>query len=227
MYIKNLTALDSLVAGDNIAIGASSYGDDRRAALSVLLTWLQDNLTIVDALAFAEYTTQYAAPSATGQNIQVTDADDNIHLIITPAAGYARITSYNVCYTKLLRNNRITVDFVPKDGGDDILADTCDGRYRSDEEDSGAQESYDNAFDEAVLGGFGAWRLKSVYEDEEDDENEYQKICFEPIYDADSSVFFDLAAQRQDKSDASHCFVLRAIPRQTYIDDYGDDPSDS
>lgn len=124
------------------------------------------------------------------------------------------------------RNNRITVDFVPKDGGDDILADTCNGRYRSDEEDSGAQESYDNAFDEAVLGGFGAWRLKSVYEDEEDDENEYQKICFEPIYDADSSVFFDLAAQRQDKSDASHCFVLRAIPRQTYIDDYGDDPSE-
>lgn len=92
MYIKNLTALDSLVAGDNIAIGASSYGDDRRAALSVLLTWLQDNLTIVDALAFAEYTTQYAAPSATGQNIQITDADDNIHLIITPAAGYAAMT---------------------------------------------------------------------------------------------------------------------------------------
>lgn len=92
MYIKNLTALDSLVAGDNIAIGASSYGDDRRAALSVLLTWLQNNLTIVDALAFAEYTTQYAAPSATGQNIQVTDADDNIHLIITPAAGYAAMT---------------------------------------------------------------------------------------------------------------------------------------
>ena len=92
MYIKNLTALDSLVAGDNIAIGASSYGDDRRAALSVLLTWLQNNLTIVDALAFAEYTTQYAAPSATGQNIQVTDADDNIHLIITPVAGYAAMT---------------------------------------------------------------------------------------------------------------------------------------
>lgn len=92
MYIKNLTALDSLSSGDNIAIGASSYGDDRRAALSVLLSWLQDNLTIVDALAFAEYTTQYAAPSATGQNIQVTDADDNIHLIITPAAGYAAMT---------------------------------------------------------------------------------------------------------------------------------------
>lgn len=124
------------------------------------------------------------------------------------------------------RNNRITVDFVPKDGGDDDLSDTCDGRYRADEEDSGAQEAYDNAFDEAVLGGFGAYRLSACYEDEEDDENDYQRIKFDPIYDADSSVFFDLAAQRQDKSDAKFAFVIRAIPRETYIDEYNDDPSD-
>ena len=91
-YIKNLTALNTLVAGDNIAVGSSTNGDDRRAALSTLLSWLQSNLTIVDALAFAEYSTQYAAPSATGQNIQVDDTDDNTHLIITPAAGYAAMT---------------------------------------------------------------------------------------------------------------------------------------
>jgi hypothetical protein len=29
----------------------------------------------------------------------------------------------------------------------------------------------------------------------------------EPIFDADSSVFFDLNAKRQDKSDAKFCFV--------------------
>jgi hypothetical protein len=92
MYIKNLTALDSLAAGDNIAVGSSTNGDDRRAALSVLLSYIQSNLTITDASAFAEYTTQYAAPSATGQSIQVTDGDDSIHLIITPAAGYAAMT---------------------------------------------------------------------------------------------------------------------------------------
>jgi hypothetical protein len=91
-YIKNLTALDTLAAGDNIAVGSSTNGDDRRAALSTLLSYLQSNLTIVDASAFTEYTTQYAAPSATGQNIQVTDADDNIHLIVTPVAGYAAMT---------------------------------------------------------------------------------------------------------------------------------------
>jgi hypothetical protein len=92
MYIKNLTALDSLTAGDNIAVGSSTNGDDRRAALSVLLSYMQSNLTITDASAFAEYTTQYAAPSATGQSIQVTDGDDSIHLIITPVAGYAAMT---------------------------------------------------------------------------------------------------------------------------------------
>ena len=125
------------------------------------------------------------------------------------------------------RSNRITVDFVPKDGTDsDALADICDGRYRADEEDSGAQEAYDNAFDEMVMGGMGAWRLKAIYEDDEDDEDEFQRICFEPIYDADSSVFFDLASKRQDKADAKHCYVITSVPRQTYIDEWNDDPAD-
>lgn len=123
------------------------------------------------------------------------------------------------------RNNRITVDFVPKEEEYDQLADTADGRYRADEDASGAQEAYDNAFEEACAGGFGAWRLRAEYEDEEDDENEYQKICIEPIFDADTSVYFDLNAKRQDKKDAKCCYVLTAIPRDTYKEEYDDDPS--
>ena len=69
------------------------------------------------------------------------------------------------------RNNRITVDFVSKDGAEnDKLADTCDGLYRADEHDSVANEAYDNAFEEAVGGGFGAWRLRTTYEDDEDED---------------------------------------------------------
>jgi hypothetical protein len=125
------------------------------------------------------------------------------------------------------RNNRITVDFVSKDGKKaDSLADTCDGLYRADEQDSTAEEAYDNAFEEAVAGGFGAWRLRAEYEDEEDDEDERQRIRIEPIFDADSSVFFDLDAKRQDKSDAKRCFVLSSMSRDAYRDEYGDDPSD-
>lgn len=124
------------------------------------------------------------------------------------------------------RNNRITVNFVSKEGKDnDKLAETCSSLYRADEQDSVAEEAYDNAFEEAVGGGFGAWRLRAEYEDEEDDENEYQRIRFEPIFDADSSVFFDLNAKRQDKADAKRCYVLTAMTRDAYREEWNDDPN--
>jgi hypothetical protein len=124
------------------------------------------------------------------------------------------------------RNNRITVDYVSKDGENDKLAETCDGIYRADEQDSVADEAYDNAFEEAVGGGFGAWRLRTVYEDEEDEDNEYQRIRIEPIFDADSSVFFDLNAKRQDKADAKFCYVVTSMTRASYKEEWGDDPTD-
>ena len=124
------------------------------------------------------------------------------------------------------RNNRIAVDYVAKDGSaDNTLADTCDKLYRADCQDSGAEEAFDNAFEEAVGGGYGAFRLKTTYINEEDDEDERQRIAIEPIFDADSSVFFDLGAKRQDKADAKRCFVVTAVPRKTYIAEYDDDPA--
>tara|TARA_R110000868_G_scaffold147460_1_gene368955 strand:- start:710 stop:2827 length:2118 start_codon:yes stop_codon:yes gene_type:complete len=124
------------------------------------------------------------------------------------------------------RNNRITVDFVSKDGADnDKLADVCDGLYRADEQASVANEAYDNAFEEAVGGGIGAWRLRAIYEDDEDPEDDRQRVRIEPIFDADSSVFFDLGAKRQDKSDAKFCFVVTSMTTQAYKDTWGDDPS--
>ncbi len=124
------------------------------------------------------------------------------------------------------RNNRITVNFVSKDGleGDD-LADVCDGLYRADEEDSGAEEAYDNAFEEAVGGGFGAWRLRTDYEDDEDPDDDKQRISIEPIFDADSSVFFDLQAKRQDKADAKRCWILTSMTPEAYEDEYDENPA--
>lgn len=124
------------------------------------------------------------------------------------------------------RNNRITVDFTSKDGSqDDKLADACDGLYRADEQDSGAQEAYDNAFEEAVGGGFGAFRYRAKYENEEDDDDSRQRICIEPIFDADSSVFFDHGAQRQDKKDARRCTVIHGLTPDAYREEYDDDPA--
>jgi hypothetical protein len=124
------------------------------------------------------------------------------------------------------RNNRITVDFISKEGEEhDDLADTCAGLYRADEKDSGAEEAFDNGFEEAVGGGYGAFRLRTCYEDDEDDEDERQRIRIEPIFDADSSVFFDLTAKRQDKADAKRCFVLTAMTNAAYKEEHDDDPA--
>ncbi len=124
------------------------------------------------------------------------------------------------------RANRITVDYVPKDGREaDKLADLCDGLYRADEQDSVADEAYDNAFEEAVGGGMGAWRLRTVLEDELDPENDRQRIRIEPIFDADTSVYFDLDAKRQDKSDARYCFVISSMTPEEYEAQFEDNPS--
>ena len=124
------------------------------------------------------------------------------------------------------RNNRITVNFTSKAGDErDDLAETCAALYRADEQDSTAEEAYDNAFEEAVGGGFGAWRLRAEYEDDEDEDDERQRIRIEPIFDADSSVFFDLNAKRQDKADAKSCYVLTAMSREAYKEEWGDDPA--
>lgn len=123
------------------------------------------------------------------------------------------------------RNNRISVDFRAKDeDSSDELAETLNGLYRADEQDSGGQEAYDNSFDESTTGGFGAYRFRCEYEDEYDADNDRQRIKIEPIFDADTSVYFDLDAKRQDKADAKKCFVITGMSPSGYEDAYPDHP---
>lgn len=124
------------------------------------------------------------------------------------------------------RNNRINVCFEPKDGSpNDELTDTCAGLYRADYQRSVGDEAVDNAFSDASIGGFGAFRLRAEYEDDDDDDNNKQRICFEPIFDADSAVYFDLDARRQDKADAKYCYVLTPYTLDSYKEEFGDDPA--
>ena len=124
------------------------------------------------------------------------------------------------------RNNRISVNFISPDGDEnDELVDSCAALYRATEQDSVADEAYDNAFEEAVGGGFGAFRLTTEYEDPYDEDNEYQCIKILPIFDADSTVFFDLDAKRQDKADAERCYVLTAMTHEAYESTWEDVPA--
>ena len=82
--INQLTAVDSVSGTDQIPIYSSTSGDARKAALSVLLAYLTDNISAAD-----NKITQYAAPSASGFSVSITDGSDSIWLVLTPVAGYA------------------------------------------------------------------------------------------------------------------------------------------
>ena len=80
--INQLSAVDTLSAGDQFPVYVQNSGDARKAAISVLQTYMQSNLSIPGTL-----TTQYASPSSTG--FTVTVAAGNTWLLLTPTAGFA------------------------------------------------------------------------------------------------------------------------------------------
>jgi hypothetical protein len=88
--INKLSATDVVKGGDLFAVYVQANGDARKAAATVLLEYMQENLSfpaVDDA-----YVSQYASPSATAFNVAITDAVDdntNVHLILTPTAGFA------------------------------------------------------------------------------------------------------------------------------------------
>jgi hypothetical protein len=87
--INQLTRDNDLSAGDLVPVFSTEDGDARAAAVSVLQSYMQSNLSFSNN---GDYASQYAAPSATGFNVDVTDGasnNTNVHLILTPLAGYA------------------------------------------------------------------------------------------------------------------------------------------
>lgn len=125
------------------------------------------------------------------------------------------------------RQNRIAPDFRP-DGpaADPDTANMLDGLHRADSYQYGADEARDNAFAEAIRGGFGAYRLANVLEDEYDKDNDNQRI--NPgilIPDADQRVFFDMGAVKYNKSDANFAFVLCGWTPDGYKKEYDGEPA--
>lgn len=122
------------------------------------------------------------------------------------------------------RENRIAPDFRPdgKDADQDT-ADMLDGLLRADSYRFKAQQARDNAFMEAVRGGFGAYRLTNEWEDPSDKGNDFQRI--NPagiIVDADQCVFFDANSKLYDKSDARFAFVITAWTRDAVEEEFGE-----
>ena len=114
-----------------------------------------------------------------------------------------------------LRANPIQIDFDPKAGTRQDGADLLDGLYLSDDRINTSQESYDNASNETVVCGVGAWELYTTYESNRAG-NENQVIRRRPIYEANSNCFWDPNAKRLDKSDATYVSILVPYTYEAY-----------
>lgn len=101
------------------------------------------------------------------------------------------------------RQNRTQIKVRPADGdGSKDTALIFEGLTRDIEDRSNSENIYDGAFEEAVKGGYGGWRVITDYAD---DESFNQEIRLSPIRDAANSLFFGLS-QEYDKRDATHAF---------------------
>lgn len=111
------------------------------------------------------------------------------------------------------RQNRPGVRFHPASGdASKDVAEIMQGLTRSIENDSNAEAVYDNAFQSAVVGGRGAWRVCSEYADT----NGFnQKLCIKPINDM-LKVWADLNYQQPDGSDRNFIFIEEDCPKEEF-----------
>jgi hypothetical protein len=85
--INQLTALDTLAGGDQLAVYSASNGDARKSSITVLQSYMQSNLTFSQST----FTTEYSSP-LTGATVTIATASGNAHLIVTPAGTIAALT---------------------------------------------------------------------------------------------------------------------------------------
>lgn len=112
------------------------------------------------------------------------------------------------------RENRPGVRFHPASGdASKEVAEIMQGLTRSIENDSNAEAVYDNAFQCAVVGGRGAWRVCSEYADKD---GFNQKLVIKPINDM-LNVWADLNYQQPDGSDRNFVFVTERFTKDEFL----------
>lgn len=96
------------------------------------------------------------------------------------------------------------------------------GKFRADYQETSGGEACDNAFDDAVTGGFGCFRMCADYEDEMDPSNEQRRISLLPVYDPATCVFFDQDSKQYDRSDAMWAMEMFSMTPKAFETEYPD-----
>lgn len=116
-----------------------------------------------------------------------------------------------------LRLNPVQPDFHPKDEARKDDAELMDGLYRADDRNLSSQEAYDNATQDQVVCGYGAWELYTEFASNRiGDLNQVIKRKYIP--EANNTCFWDPNATSLDKSDANYVSILYRYSEDAYKD---------
>lgn len=99
-------------------------------------------------------------------------------------------------------------------------ADVLQGLYRRIEVDSRANLARSWAFEYAVKGGLGAYRILTEYAPDAEDTRDQNVVIKRILYQ--ESVYFDPTAEEPDWSDGRWAFITRWMPYEAYCAKYGD-----
>jgi hypothetical protein len=83
-----LSRVSSISGGDLIVLDKTDQGDFRTISFTDLLAEIEANIS----MGRPEADSQYASPSATGFSVSINSGNKDVHLILTPVAGYANGT---------------------------------------------------------------------------------------------------------------------------------------
>lgn len=111
------------------------------------------------------------------------------------------------------RQNRPGIRIHPASGeASEEVADIMQGLIRGIEYECNAEAVYDNAFQSAVVGGRGAFRICSDYTD---DKGFNQKLVIKPVNDM-LTVYADMDYQQPDGSDRNFIFITEKFSAEEF-----------
>jgi len=143
---------------------------------------------------------------------------DDFMLQTSPLAYRGQFDIIRKAYRQIvsdIKSNPVQNDFVPLGDEREGSGELLDGIYRASLNHNTSIEAFNNADQETIVCGYGAWVLSSEYVTNRGGDRE-QIIRRRPIMEANNTVFFDPNAKLLDKADADYVSVLTAYSEDGY-----------
>lgn len=117
------------------------------------------------------------------------------------------------------RQNRPSIQINPVDSEADVdTAEVLEGMVRHIQYDSGADAAYDTAFQAAVTGGFGYFRINTAYTDPNSFDQDIKILRVKNAF----TVYFDPSCKEPDYSDAAFAFIIEKLSKEEFKEQYPD-----